>query len=64
LLLGVPMALAGTRVLQSMLFGLAARDPATLTGAAAATLVLAVAAGVIPARRASRVDPLVALRAD
>jgi predicted permease len=64
LVLGVPAAIAGTRVLQSMLFGLAPRDPATLTGAAAAMLVLGVLAGYIPARRAARVDPLVALRAE
>jgi predicted permease len=61
LLLGLPIALAGTRVLQSMLFGLAARDPATLAIAAAAMLVLALVAGYVPARRASRVDPMVAL---
>jgi predicted permease len=62
LLIGVPLALAGTRVLQSMLFGLAPRDPATLGAAAAAMLVLGLAAAYVPARRAARVDPLVALR--
>jgi predicted permease len=64
LLLGIPAALAGTRVLQSMLFGLAPRDPATLAAAAGSLLLLAIAAGYVPARRAARVDPLAALRAD
>ncbi len=64
LMAGVPIALAGTRVLQSMLFGLAPGDMATLAGAAAAMIVLAVAAGFVPARRAASVDPLVALRAN
>jgi predicted permease len=64
LVVGVPVALAGTRVLASMLFGLQARDPLTLGGAALAMLVLAIVAGYLPARRASRVDPLVALRTE
>jgi predicted permease len=64
LVLGVPAALAGTRLLGAMLFGLAPRDPVTLAGAAATMLVLGVLAGYLPARKASRVDPLVALRAE
>ncbi len=64
LLLGIPAALVGARVLQSMLFGLAPTDPATIAVAALSMLVLAVLAGYIPAQRASRVDPMVALRAD
>ena len=62
LLFGIPAALAGTRVLQSMLFGLAPTDPATITAASLAMLVLAMVAGYIPARRASRVEPMSALR--
>lgn len=64
LLLGVPIAVAGTHVLKSMLFGLASGDPATVGAAALSMLVLALLAGYLPARRASRVDPLVALRAE
>jgi predicted permease len=64
LMAGVPLALAGTRMLDTMLFGLASRDPATLAAAAAILIVLAATAGYLPARRAARVDPLVALRAD
>jgi ABC-type antimicrobial peptide transport system permease subunit len=61
---GVPLAIAGTRVLDSMLFGLAPRDPLTLAVAALSMLVLAAVAGYLPARRAARVDPMVALRAE
>jgi ABC-type antimicrobial peptide transport system permease subunit len=64
LAVGIPAALAGTRLLDAMLYGLAPRDPLTLAGAAATMLVLGVLAGYLPARRAARVDPLVALRAE
>jgi predicted permease len=63
LLAGLPLALGGTKVLGTMLFGLQPRDPITLTGASLLMIGLALAAGYLPARRASRVDPLVALRA-
>lgn len=64
LAIGVPLALAGTRILASLLFGLDARDPATLIGASLFTIALATVAGYLPARRAARVDPLIALRAE
>ena len=60
--IGVPAALAGTRVVKSMLFGLEPNDPATLALAAIFLMTVAAAAGFIPARRASRVEPMVALR--
>jgi len=60
--LGVGASLAGTRVLSSVLFGLTATDPVTVAGAVALLLAVAVAAAGLPALRASRVDPLVALR--
>jgi ABC-type lipoprotein release transport system permease subunit len=47
-----------------MLFGVAATDPATLAGACVLLVALALAAAWIPARRAARLDPLAALRAD
>jgi predicted permease len=59
---GIPAAVFGTRVLQSLLYGLAPADPVTLSGAAALLLALSVLAAWLPARRASRVDPIVALR--
>jgi predicted permease len=60
--LGLPLAIVGARLLRSFFFGLAPGDPLTLVLAIVATCVVAIAASVIPARRATRVDPLVALR--
>ena len=60
--LGLPVALAATRLVQSFLFGLQPHDSATIALAAACLAGVAVLAGYWPARRASRVDPVVALR--
>jgi predicted permease len=62
LLVGGPLVLLATRPLSAMLFNVDARDPATLIGAALALTAVAALAGYVPAWRASRVDPLVALR--
>jgi len=59
---GVPIALAGTHLIRTMLFGLGAADPAALIAACAILAIIAVAASYMPARRASQVDPMVALR--
>jgi ABC-type antimicrobial peptide transport system permease subunit len=59
---GVPIALAGTRLIKSMLFGLGVADPLAIAAACVILAVIAGLAGYIPARRASRVDPMVALR--
>ncbi|MGH9480905.1 MAG: FtsX-like permease family protein [Terriglobales bacterium] len=60
--IGVAGALALSRLLSSLLFGVSATDALTMAGAIALLLAAAVAACIIPARRAMRVDPIVALR--
>jgi len=66
--LGIAAGIAGafgvTRYLQQMLFGLTPLDPATFVAVAAAFGVIATLAAFVPARRATRVDPLVALRCE
>jgi predicted permease len=61
---GLAASAAGTRVMQSLLFGLTARDPRTLAGATILLLVVAACSAALPAWRASRVDPMVALRCE
>jgi len=60
--IGVPVALAGTRLIRSMLFGLGFADPIVIVSSAALLALVAALAGFLPARRASQVDPMVALR--
>ncbi len=62
--LGVALSLAGTRVLASFLYGVEADDPLTLAGAAALLLAVALGAALLPAWRASRVQPMETLRDD
>jgi putative ABC transport system permease protein len=64
LAVGFALALAGTRLLSSFLFGTSPTDALTYAAAAALLASMAVAASLVPALRASRVDPLVALRDD
>ena len=59
---GVCISLATVRLLQSMLFGLHARDSTTLIAAVCVLSAVAIVAGYFPARRATKVDPMVALR--
>jgi predicted permease len=59
---GLPLTLFGIRLVRNMLYGLSGTDPFSLTAATALLLFAGMAAGYLPARRASSVDPVVALR--
>jgi putative ABC transport system permease protein len=61
---GIVAALALSRVLASLVFDVQVRDPLTYVAVAAALALVALAACVIPARKASRVDPMIALRTE
>ena len=60
--IGLPSGYGLGRLVESQLFGMTARDPAHVCGGHATLLVSALLAGYVPAARATRVDPLVALR--
>jgi len=59
---GVVAGLAGSRLIESQLFGVEARDPLIFVASAASLFAAALAAGLIPAWRAARIDPVRALR--
>jgi ABC-type antimicrobial peptide transport system permease subunit len=60
--IGVPVAVGGTYFVRSILYGLGVADPVAFTFAAVMLMCVAALAGFLPARRASRADPMVALR--
>lgn len=64
LIVGIPCAIAGCRLISTMLFGLSSSDLPTTTGVSLLLLVVASIAGYLPARRASSTDPVVALHAE
>jgi putative ABC transport system permease protein len=62
LVAGLAGALVLTRLMETLLFGVRPSDPATLAGVAALIAAVAAAASLVPAVRATRVDPMVALK--
>jgi len=63
-IVGLTAAALLTKLLESMLFGVSAHDPLTFVAVAVLISVIAAAASLVPALRASRVDPLLAIRAE
>ena len=61
---GLAVAAASTRALRSLLFGVGALDPVTFAGVAGAMVLVGLLAAWLPARRASRVDPMESLRGE
>jgi putative ABC transport system permease protein len=64
LVIGAVLSIAGARFISGMLFGVSARDPIVFVGVAALVATAALAACLVPGRRALKVDPLLALRAE
>jgi ABC-type antimicrobial peptide transport system permease subunit len=64
LVAGTGLALFGSRVIRELLFGVAPHDPVTFAGVAALMAAVGLVACWVPAARAARIDPAVAMRAD
>ncbi|MGH7968283.1 MAG: FtsX-like permease family protein, partial [Limisphaerales bacterium] len=62
LVAGLPLVLVATRLVSSLLYGLSPADPGTVAGGALMMILVAVGSAYLPARRATKVDPMVALR--
>ena len=60
--IGIPAALWLTRLLESYLYGLTPQDPTSIAASTLVLLAITALAGYIPARRATQVDPMIALR--
>jgi ABC-type antimicrobial peptide transport system permease subunit len=64
LVVGLGGAVVLTRFMQSMLYGVTPTDPLTFVGVSGLLVLAAASASLIPARRATRIDPITALRAE
>ncbi len=64
IIVGLPVSLVVTRILSSQLFGVGAQDPLTIAAVIAVVMVVGLVASYLPARQATRVDPMIALRHD
>ncbi len=62
LALGIPLAFLSTAMYRTFLFGVTSGDPSVVSASAVVVVVLALAAGYVPARRAGRIEPLVAMK--
>jgi len=62
--IGLPCAFAATRLIDHMLYGVSPNDPVTVACVVGALLAVGVLAAYLPARRAMRIDPMVALRCE
>ena len=60
--IGLPAALAEGRLVGKLLYGISGTDPVSMVAAVAVVIAAGLLAGYLPARRAARIDPLVALR--
>jgi ABC-type antimicrobial peptide transport system permease subunit len=60
--IGLPAAMGASKVIESLLFGVKPGDPRALAAAVAILLSAALAAGYLPARKASRIDPMTSVR--
>jgi len=61
-IVGIPIGLALTRLVRAQLYGILPNDPVSIALAAGVLIAVALLAGYIPAERATRVDPITALR--
>ena len=64
LAIGLPAAWMAAKAIQGLLFGVVSSDPVTFGGVVAVVAMVAGLAGYVPARRASRIDPVLALRSE
>jgi ABC-type antimicrobial peptide transport system permease subunit len=62
ILIGIPIAVAASRLIETFLYGLTPTDPVIICASAMSLLLMALIAGYVPSRCASRLDPVVVLR--